>query len=86
MSVLWHWKRQSFLVPESGSASSRKDNRDPSERPLSAFQSGIVSAGASDESGDLPSDRTECCQICKGGEQVVPIHVQMIRCPDQNIR
>ena len=43
-----------------------RDNRDPSERPLSAFQSGIVSAGASDESGDLPSDRTECCQICKG--------------------
>ena len=66
MSVLWHWKRQSFWFRNRDRHPVERDNRDPSERPLSAFQSGIVSAGASDESGDLPSDRTECCQICKG--------------------
>ena len=49
-----------------GAAFQKEIKRTISERPLSAFQSGIVSAGASDESGDLPSDRTECCQICKG--------------------
>ena len=32
--------------------------------PLSNLE--LFPAGASDESGDLPSDRTECCQICKG--------------------